>query len=193
MNRRAAALLGGMTSIGTGIAMSIGGLAPRAHADTPSPLTALVDAAAQRLQTADPVAANKYKTGGAVDDPAREQQVIDTVTAAANAKHIDAGYVRDVFRNQIDATDSLEHSHFAQWKIDPASAPATAPELSASRDLIDKLNETMVNEIAAQWGPLHAPTCNTDLENAKNNVVRARQLDPLYQQALNYATHMYCR
>ena len=114
--------------------------APDAGADVTSPLQALVDAAARRLQTADPVAASKFRTGGQVDDPQREQQVIDAVTADAALAHIDAGYVHNVFRNQIDATDSLEHSRFAQWKLDPASAPASAPDLSASRATIDTLN-----------------------------------------------------
>ena len=38
--------------------------APDAGADVTSPLQALVDAAARRLQTADPVAASKFRTGG---------------------------------------------------------------------------------------------------------------------------------
>jgi chorismate mutase len=46
----------------------------------------LVDAAAQRLQTADPVAASKFLTGGQVDDPQREHQVIDSVSADARAQ-----------------------------------------------------------------------------------------------------------
>jgi len=75
--------------------------APDAGADVTSPLQALVDAAARRLQTADPVAASNFRTGGQVDDPQREQQVIDAVTADAALAHIDAGYVHNVFRNQI--------------------------------------------------------------------------------------------
>jgi chorismate mutase len=167
--------------------------APVAQADSSSPLVPLVDAAAQRLQTADPVAASKYRTGGQVDDPQREQQVIDAVTADATAQHVDPGYVHDVFRNQIDATDSLEHSRFAQWKIDPGAAPATAPDLSTSRTEIDKLNHTIVAEIAKQWAALHSPSCPGDREAAVDAVVKNRNLDPMYRQALEYATHSYCR
>ena len=166
---------------------------PDAGADVTSPLQALVDAAAQRLQTADPVAASKFRTGGQVDDPQREQQVIDAVTADATLANIDAGYVHDVFRNQIDATDSVEHSRFAQWKLDPVSAPTTAPDLSASRGTIDKLNHTIVDEIAKQWSTLHSPTCHDDLDAAVDAVGQARNLDPIYRQALGYATHSYCR
>ena len=167
--------------------------APDAGADVTSPLQALVDAAARRLQTADPVAASKFRTGGQVDDPQREQQVIDAVTADATSAHVDAGYVHDVFRNQIDATDSVEHSRFAQWKLDPASAPATAPDLSASRATIDRLNHTIVGEIAKQWSTLHSPSCRADLDAAVDAVAQARNLDPVYRQALAYATHSYCR
>ncbi len=165
---------------------------PAATADS-GPLTRLVDDAAQRLLTADPVAASKYLTGAAVDDPAREQQVIDSVTESASARHIDANFVRDAFRNQIDATDSLEHSRFAAWKIDPASAPKSAPDLSATRDAINTLNEAIVDEMAAQWNTLQAPTCAADLDDAKAVAIALHHLDPLHQHALDYAVHGYCR
>jgi chorismate mutase len=180
-------------TIVTALALTTAGVAPESRADVPSPLFALVDAAAQRLQTAEPVSAYKWKAGGAVDDPAREKQVIDAVAAAATVEHVDPAYVKDVFRNQIDATDAIEHARFSQWKLDPASAPAAAPELSASRSAIDTLNRTMVDEIAAQWDWLHSPTCSTDLDDARNAVINARQLDGLYQQALSFATHSYCQ
>lgn len=173
--------------------LAIAGNELRAHADPSTPLFKLVDDATQRLQTADPVAASKYRTGGAVDDPPREQQVIDTVTADAATDHIDPAYVKDVFRSQIDATDSLEHSRFAQWKIDPAHAPSSAPDLSSSRNAIDALNREMVDDIAAQWDALHSPGCSTDLGEALKEVIAQRRLDGLYQQALGYATHLYCR
>jgi chorismate mutase len=167
--------------------------APVAGSDVTSPLQALVDAAAQRLQTADPVAASKFRAGGQVDDPQREQQVIDAVTADATLANVDVGYVHEVFRNQIDATDSVEHSRFAQWKLDPVSAPSSAPDLSASRGAIDKLNHTIVDEIAKQWSTLQSPTCRDDLDAAVDAVAQARNLDPIYRQALGYATHSYCR
>jgi chorismate mutase len=184
-----------VTALAIAASLSMGalGVVPPSQADSPSPLFALVDAAAQRLQTAEPVAAVKYRTGGAVDDPQREQQVIDSVTAAAAARHIDTGYVRDIFRNQMDATNAIEHARFADWKLDPSAAPAAAPDLSASRATIDQLNRAMINEIAAQWDSLHSPSCGVDLENAKIAVIATRQLDDLYQRALTYATHSYCR
>lgn len=167
--------------------------APGAAGEPQSPLVALVDAAAQRLQTADQVAAYKFRTGGPIDDPAREQQVIDSVTAMAQSDHIDPAYVGAVFRNQIDATASVEHTRFAQWKLDPGAAPTTAPELADTRITIDRLNQVMVHEMAAQWNVLHSPACDADLGEAMRSVATSRALDPVYQQALRYATHGYCR
>jgi chorismate mutase len=50
----------------------------------------------------------------------------------------------------------------------------------------------MVDEIAAQWDSLHSPGCVGDLEAARNAVVDARGLDPLYQRGLMFATGSYC-
>ncbi|OMC41241.1 chorismate mutase [Mycobacterium sp. GA-1841] len=164
-----------------------------AGAEDSSPLQPLVDAAAQRLQTADPVAANKFHTGGPIEDTRREQQVIDATTADAAARNIDPDYVGAVFRDQIDATVAVEYGLFARWKLDPSIAPTGAPDLAASRTAIDALNRTMVDEIADRWPALHSPSCPGDLASAVEAVVTARDLDPLYRQALDYATRSYCR
>ncbi|WKG05362.1 chorismate mutase [Mycolicibacterium sp. HK-90] len=167
--------------------------APLARAQDPSPLLPLVDAAAQRLQTADPVAANKFRTGGNIEDPQREQQVIAATTAEAASRNIDPAYVGQVFRDQIDATVAVEHGLFAHWKLNPGTAPTDAPDLAASRSTIDALNHTMVNEIADRWPTLHSPSCAADLAGAVDAVATARQLDPLYRRALDHATRSYCR
>ncbi|CAN5419815.1 chorismate mutase [soil metagenome] len=168
------------------------GPAPIAHADDPSPLYALVDSAAGRLQTADDVAAFKWIDGGPITDPPRVQVVLDNVTADAAAHQIDPQYVRQVFGDQIGATEGVQYTRFGQWKFDPASAPTAAPDLSASRATIDGYNKAMVNEIALHWDSLHSPECWGDLAQAQAAVVGARQLDGLYQQALSFATHSYC-
>jgi chorismate mutase len=182
-----------VASTALGVAMVLAAAPIPATADVPSPLFALVDAAAQRLQTADPVAASKWTTGGPIEDHVREQQVIDAVTAQASQHGVDDGYVQRVFRDQISATVGVEYGRFSEWKLDPASAPTVAPNLSESRATIDGLNRTMVDEIAAQWVSLHSPSCVADLDAARSAVVSARGLDALYQRGLMFATGSYCR
>jgi chorismate mutase len=164
----------------------------QARGDDMNPLFELVDAATQRLQTAEPVAASKWNTGGSIEDPARVSQVLEAVGRAAATKNIDPLSVQQVFTDQINATQAIEYTRFAQWKLDPASAPHAAPDLASSRTTIDRLNIEMVDQLALQWPVLHSPDCAATLEDARTAVIAARTLDPGYQQALAFSTRSYC-
>lgn len=169
------------------------GLPAAAHAEPAGPLYRLVDTAAQRLATADPVAASKWINGGPITDVTRADQVLDAVGADASAHGVDPTYVRTVFTDQIGATEGIEYTRFGEWKFDPSTAPTTAPDLSESRTAIDGFNKTMVEEIALQWNSLHGPACSAELHDATDAVATDRRLDPLYRQALSSATRSYCR
>lgn len=165
--------------------------APQAAAQA-DPLVALVDAAAQRLQTADPIAANKWITKGTIEDAARAGQVLDAVGADAAARGIDQERVRRIFTDQIGATEGIEYARFSQWKLDPAAAPTVAPELASSRTVIDGLNRTIVEQLAVNWPLLRSPDCAARVGEAIITVNAARALDPLYRQALSFVTRNYC-
>lgn len=173
--------------------MVVAASAPAARATGPGALTSLVAAAAERLQTADPVAASKWLTKKNIEDPERVARVLTAVTAQAVTSGVDEAYVRQVFSDQIAATEAVEHSRFAQWKLDPAAAPADAPDLSASRADIDALNHQMVAEIAAQWQLLRSPACADARDEAVTVVAGTRQLDATYRRALGFATGSYCQ
>ena len=164
-----------------------------ADAQPANPLYRLVDTAAQRLATAEPVAAVKWLTGGPVTDPQRAGQVLDAVAADAGEHGIDAQYVRAVFTDQIGATEGIQYTRFGQWKFDPATAPTSAPDLAQSRAQIDGFNAVMVDEIALHWDSLRGPACPPTLSAATDAVAQTRNLDPLYRQALTSATRSYCR
>jgi chorismate mutase len=174
------------------VALLITPMTAQVRGDDANPLFALVDAAAQRLQTAEPVSASKWITGGSIEDPQRVDQVLAAVTADAKGKGVDADYVRQIFTDQVNATEAIEYTRFAQWKLDPGSAPGLAPDLAASRTTIDRLNAQMVEQVAMQRSVLHSADCTGTLAAARAAVTGARTLDPLYQQALDFSTHSYC-
>ncbi len=165
----------------------------QASASGDEQLFELVDAATQRLLTADPVAASKWLSGGPISDPTRAQQVLAAVAGDAESSGLPADYVTSVFRDQIDATEAVQYSRFSWWKLNPAAAPASAPDLATSRSVIDGLNQRMVDEIGEQWAVLHSPDCPVRLSIAKSSVAEGRKLDLLYRQALDAATRSYCR
>jgi chorismate mutase len=182
-----------LAALATGIATGGAALVGAAPAGAqPSPLEPLVNAAAERLEVAEPVAANKWVTRGSIEDPARVDQVLAAVEADATARGIDGLHVRRAFADQIAATEGIEYIRFGQWKLDPAVAPTSAPDLAASRGVIDGLNATMVEQMALQWPVLHAPDCTARVADAVGAVSTARALDPLYRQALTFVTHNYC-
>ncbi|WP_082960638.1 MULTISPECIES: chorismate mutase [unclassified Mycobacterium] len=189
--RRRDAVVGslGVVAVAVAAVLAVGS----ARAGSASPLTELVDAAAQRLQVAEPVAAFKWNTHGAVEDPARVQQQLAELGDAAAADHLDRDYVTRIFGDQIEATEAIEYRRFADWKLNPAAAPGASPDLSSSRATIDGFNRTMLSQIADHWDELHSAACAAQLDAATVDVTRAHRLDGLYQQALALATHAYCQ
>lgn len=165
---------------------------PMAYADDSGPLYRLVDTAAQRLLTADPVAAFKWVNGGSIEDSARANQVLDAVGADARNRGLDEQFVRRIFEKQIHATEGVEYTRFGQWKLDSAHAPTSALDLSQTRTAIDGFNRAMVAEMSAQRGVLLSQDCAAALDTALASVDGARALDPLYRQALDFATSSYC-
>jgi chorismate mutase len=179
------AVLGALTGLAVG--------APQARADDAGPLFELVDAAARRLQVAEPVAAVKWATHGAIEDPVRVADELAELAADATAAGLDPAYVTRVFGDQIRATEAIEYSRFADWKLDPASVPAVPPDLSTSRAAIDQLNNLMLAQIAAHWDALHAPTCPAVLDAARAGAIAVHHLDGIYQRAVMAATAGYCQ
>ena len=175
------------------VAGSLAILAAPARADSVSALAQLVDAAAQRLHVAEPVAAYKWNTHAAIEDPVRVRQELAELGDEAVAEHIDRDYVTRVFGDQISATEAIEYSRFADWKLNPGDAPVDSPDLSASRSAIDGLNQAMLTQISANWGLLHSPACAPQLEAARSGIIAGRRLDGLFQRALWSATQSYCQ
>lgn len=164
-----------------------------ALAEESSGLDELVDLAAQRLQTADPVAASKWISGGPITDPARVQQVLAGVAAAAESAGLPSDFATEILTDQINATEAVQYGRFSGWKLNPDGAPNAAPDLSATRTLIDELTLRMVTELADDWPVLSGDSCATALSAAKAAVAERRGLDGLYREALDAATRSYCR
>jgi chorismate mutase len=163
------------------------------RADTTSPLTALVDATAQRLQIAESVAAFKWGTQAAIEDPSREQQELAGLREDAAAQNLDPDYVARVFGDQFSAMDAIEYSRFADWKLNPSDVPAAPADLSASRSAIDGLNNKILSQIGLNWSLLGSPGCARRLTDASSETIRAHRFGTLYQQALSRATASFCQ
>ncbi|MGA4845079.1 chorismate mutase [Streptomyces sp. G5(2025)] len=155
-------------------------------------LQPLAELSARRLATADLVAAAKYGTGGPIDDPAREKQVLDAVARAAREADADPRDTVRVFRDQIEANKAVQRELFRRWDADPAKAPQERPDLAEVREEINRVNGELVRAIAASAGARTAPYCGGALAAATAHVRHTDHLDALHSLALERALRSVC-
>lgn len=153
------------------------------------PLAAL---SAERLATADVVAAAKWGTGSPIDDPAREQEVLNSVADQARQLGADPAATMRIFRDQIEANKVVQRGLYRQWDANPAQAPTERPDLQEVRKEINRINGELVRAIAASPQARSAPSCAPLLTTAAVKVRAERQLDGLHTVALARSLRSVC-
>jgi chorismate mutase len=167
--------------------------APTASAPAPSALEPLVDLVAQRLETADTVAAAKFGTDSPIEDPAREKVVLDTASTKATDQGIDADEVRTVFADQIQASKAVQYGLYSRWTAHPNEVPTTKPELGQVRPILDGITDALVRELAATVDLRNGSSCGTQLEGARQRVSDGEHFDALHSDAFDRALVSLCR
>ncbi|AKJ10437.1 chorismate mutase [Streptomyces incarnatus] len=180
---------------GTVIAAAVLLAAPGTAAAAPcvSPLHPVASLAAERLATADLVAAAKWGTGSPIDDPAREQQVLDAVAAQAAQLGADPDEARRVFRDQIEANKIVQRGLFARWAAHPEQAPTTKPDLNVVRQTINRINTDLVRALADTTAERDTPACGPELATAVVEVHHEKHPDLLHTGALVRSLVSACR
>ncbi|MFJ6850442.1 chorismate mutase [Streptomyces sp. NPDC091271] len=166
--------------------------APTTGPDSYGELHSLADLSAQRLGTAELVAAAKWGTGAPVDDPVREQQVLDAAARQARDVQADPVATVQIFRDQIEANKQVQRALHSRWNAAPADAPEEIPDLSAVRERINRLNLALVRVIAVSAAPREAPSCRATLTAAAVHVRHGRRLDGVRTTALVRALRSVC-
>ncbi|WP_107426127.1 chorismate mutase, partial [Streptomyces milbemycinicus] len=167
-----------------------------ALASVPAPpygrLLPIADLSAQRLLTADQVAAAKWGTDSPIDDPERERQVLEAVAEQARALGADPEATVRIFRDQIEANKLVQRGLYRKWEADPAQAPTERPDLSKVRLEINRINGELVRAIADSARPRAERSCTGRLTVAALRVRHDRQLDALHTVALERALPSVC-
>lgn len=183
-----------LTATGSAVAVPVAGTAtaPHAAALSLSPLHPVVELAAQRLATADLVAAAKWGTDSPIDDPAREQQVLDNVAAQATRLGADPDEIRTIFRDQIEANKVVQRGLFQRWTDHPDQAPTTKPDLTVVRQQINQITSALVQALADTSENRDSIACRPELTLAAFQVHHENRLDTLHTRALIRALPSVC-
>ncbi|MET7801958.1 chorismate mutase [Streptomyces decoyicus] len=152
----------------------------------------LTELSAQRLATGDLVAAAKWGTGGPIDDPAREREVLDAVAEQARRLGADPAATVRIFRDQIEASKVVQRGLHRRWHADPAQAPTARPDLNEVRKEINRINGELVRAIARSPHARSAPYCAPLLTVAAAHVRQERHLDGLHTVALARSLRSVC-
>ena len=173
---------------------------PGTAAAAPTPVSAetsvlhpVAALSAERLATADLVAAAKWGTDSPIDDPAREQQVLDSVAAQAEQAGADPDEARRVFRDQIEANKLVQRGLFRRWTAHPEQAPTTKPDLNVVRQRINRITTDLVQALAVSTPERTAPACRPELALAVLQVGYESRPDLLHTRALVRSLPSICR
>jgi chorismate mutase len=156
-------------------------------------LLALTDVAAQRVLLADTVAAAKWGTGAPIDDPVREQVVLDAAAAKATQLGVDPVFARVVFTDQIEANKAIQNRLYSQWRAHPDRAPTTRPDLGQVRPILDRITDQLLVELKVTAQIRNKPSCAGQLTATRHRVEHTRHLNPLHEDALIRALSSLCR
>jgi len=104
----------------------------------------------RRLAVAPLVARAKWNSGAPIDDPARERQILDRVTAQAQQASVDAALARAFFQSQFDAGKLIQRHLHQQWRRESQPPFADAPNLARDvRPVLDELTPRLIASLRA--------------------------------------------
>lgn len=178
------------TGVVPAVAQSSASIPAPAVAGDLLPLTSLF---AERLLLADKVAAAKYGTDKPIDDPVREEQILDDVAARAVGLGLDPQAAQAVFRDQIEANKLVQRGLYARWDAHPELRPTERPDLVKEvRPQLDRITAELLTALKDTARPRTSPSCEPRLEVAAIRAAYGHKLDRLHVKGLLRALPSVC-
>ena len=152
--------------------------------DFQTALDTLLTLIEQRLALADEVARSKWNSGAAVEDLARENEIVETIGRDAGKYGLDPAFARSFFRAQIEASKLAQNARLAQWRAIRQPKFADAPDLQRDiRPQLDRLTPLMLDALSRSIPALHAPDAAMRLQARAGDAAHAAALQPLLSAA----------
>lgn len=166
----------------------------RAAAEATRPLGRLgrlTELVVERLLVADVVAASKFGADAPIDDPVREERVLEQVRRQADAAGLEPNAVVMFFRDQIAASKVVQKGLFERWSAHPEEVPAACADLRQVRERLDRLTMGLLRELGTTRDLREEPVVCVERLALASRAGEVR-LDALHRRALRVATHSVC-
>jgi chorismate mutase len=158
---------------------------------TPAPaeLQPLLGSIEQRLNVADQVALSKWDSHKAVEDRAREREVIAGAVLKAAEYKLEPAFVEQFFAAQIEANKLVQYGLLNDWRVAGKAPDSPRPDLVGQiRPQLDKLQSTLMEQLAA-FAPHRS---GADCPQWVAQAVDRGERDDLHRLALTRATGELC-
>ena len=127
-------------------------------------LRALID---ERLMLARDVAQYKWNHHAAIEDRARESQVIAALGERAGGLGVPRPWADAFFKAQIEASKTAQEALFRRWEADGQPPFPDAPDLAAvTRPKLDRITESLLRSLRENWPVLSDPARRDDVSRA---------------------------
>ncbi|MFF3565335.1 gamma subclass chorismate mutase AroQ [Streptomyces sp. NPDC002574] len=164
-----------------------------ARAPAPAWATTLVRLYAERLATADTVAAAKWGTDRPIDDPARERRILAGAAERAGALGVSPALATRVLTDQIEAGKLVQRGLYRSWERHSAQRPRTRPDLARTvRPRLDRVDAELLSALAAAGRGPAGERCTALMARAATARAAADRLDALHRLGLARAREHTC-
>jgi len=145
------------------------------------PLRRLIDA---RLLLANDVAQYKWSHDLPIDDPLREQEIVDGLAKEAAELGLPKAWAEGFFRAQIEASKTVQRELFAGWEVFKRGPFPDAPDLATvTRPKIDQVNADLMHALAENYPVL----TDSKQRHAVNWALRPMEADAISEKAVSQA------
>ncbi len=151
---------------------------------TQDPLDHLFNLIDRRLELADAVARSKWNSGAAVEDLAREREIVDAIGKQAPGYGLEPAAAAAFFQAQIEASKIVQNVRLTEWRAAALPPFATVPDLQRDiRPQLDKLTVELLDALARAQPVLRTPQAAARLKERATDTARAAALAPLRERA----------
>jgi chorismate mutase len=137
----------------------------------------LLQAQVRRLELMHDVARWKWNRGQAIEDPAREEALLQAILPQCEAAGLGVDFARSFFRAQMDAAKQVQEEDFQAWKAVNQSPFPDVPDLTTRlRPQIDACTKELVAALVRAAPHLAAGADDEALHNRAKALSSARRL-----------------
>jgi chorismate mutase len=158
-------------------------------------LQPLVETSLRRIAIGEKVALAKWDSGAAVEDPAREAQVIAGAVKDGESRNLNQTSVANFFKAQIEANKIVQYSLLADWRRAGRAPDHAEVNLGTEiRPELDRLQTALIASLADTAAIRASSTCPSDLAKAAGKYFSGHKPDriALYRIALDRALAASC-